>query len=289
MLEGLVAHPEIREITPTTQRLVERCLAGDWHISKSGTLDAEPAHTGLSRTASPSIVDQGLSPIPTPAVPRPGVARQRSLKGSRSVEHLRPPPQMAAAAPHHRLEALRAANESAASLPALSKARAHAHAHVHAHAHAHASLDRRDAVLRANSLGTVMDAPVSPAPHYHSAPASAQLPALPTSPLPMTPTTPLPSILEPPLSPASASSVPASFAVESRRSSVSSTHSMPGAVTPSGKPRRSAPPPPVKRRKPPAVPVRAGQGPVTVAMTNGGARIETIRSSNSAPVVGRAA
>ncbi|KAI0036976.1 hypothetical protein K488DRAFT_39762 [Vararia minispora EC-137] len=256
MLESLVAHPDIREINLVTKRLVARCLSGDWRVGAGPS--AAPAHhhdprhehlspdaPAISRTTSPGITSPVLTPQ-TAAPARPALTRQRSLKGSRSVENLRTSTSSAAAPRNSRLEVLRTAhsNESASSLPAA----------VGGHSSGHHGSGARDAVVRANSAGTVVENGQSPGVAYRS---------------PTTPGTPMPSILEP-----------------------RSPHA---ASTPT---RRRAPPPPVRRRKPPAVPSRGGLvAPGGTPLVNGmngkvegtGTKLDTIRSSNSAPVVGRAA
>ncbi|KAH9986274.1 hypothetical protein BJV77DRAFT_951196 [Russula vinacea] len=96
-LESLIANQEIREVTSTTKRLVERCLNGEWCVQHrtsagGGRVSAE---LGMRRTASPSgdrVAAQSLTPtlsVPSPSTTDPSILRRRSIKGSRSAENLR--------------------------------------------------------------------------------------------------------------------------------------------------------------------------------------------------------
>jgi len=84
-LESLVGNAEIRDINPTTKRLVERCLGGDWcvQLRKTTPIPSTPL-ADLVREDSP-----GPSPMSDNHLSSPGHTRQRSLKLTRSVENLR--------------------------------------------------------------------------------------------------------------------------------------------------------------------------------------------------------
>ena len=87
-LESLMGNAKIRDINPTTKRLVERCLGGDWcvQLRKATPIPSTPV-VELIRQDCPepdSTSDNQLL--------APGHVRQRSLKSARSFENLRPPP-----------------------------------------------------------------------------------------------------------------------------------------------------------------------------------------------------
>jgi hypothetical protein len=105
-LEGLLSNSDIRDVDPTTKRLVERCLSGDWCVPVKASIAA----SGPSTTTSPGGITSPHAPI-GPAMPTfeqhgQGMSRQditrlgrrpshrrtgsmsRRLKPSRSVENL---------------------------------------------------------------------------------------------------------------------------------------------------------------------------------------------------------
>lgn len=194
--------------------------------------------------------------------------RQRSLKGSKSVENIRT--LNAASPPKSRgLEALKnkagPSNESASSLPGVAGAAtsssksgrerfgsvASESGKTHHHHHSNSKKDSYVnniivSPMRSNSLGDVIDSITSPSYDHEHAHQHLRIPESVSSPI------------SPPLSPTSITS----------RSSVASDATTKSTTT--QKPaRRSAPAPPQKRRKPPAVPVAA----------NGGVTMVTIKSS----------
>jgi len=285
-LESLVANQEIREVTSTTKRLVERCLDGEWRVhqrtpSGGGRVSAEH---GMQRSTSPSsdrVAAQSLTPkpnVPAPPNANPSLLRRRSLKGSRSAENLRGLAKADAKPASRTLEVLRKpTNDSTialaiASSPTVATTQPHrtssetltdkrtADRRPHAHAHRPAA---RDVILqvpvRHGSLGTVSDQPLSP-----TAALSSSVPLL----------SPPPS----PLVPASARTSNARVPPPSPAGSAAS-----GTSTASGtkKVHRRSPPPPPKRRKPPAVPMRV------VGTSNGGAEIAAIASSTSSLSLGK--
>ncbi|KAI0293024.1 hypothetical protein B0F90DRAFT_1811865 [Multifurca ochricompacta] len=102
-LESLIAHQEIREVNPTTKRLVERCLSGEWCVQHRtlNTLSRVPGDPGLQRTGSPSsdrVATQSLTPklpsAPAPPTPGPSPANDSAL-------NLAGVQQSTAAAAHH--------------------------------------------------------------------------------------------------------------------------------------------------------------------------------------------
>ena len=87
-LESLVGNEKIRDINPTTKRLVERCLGGDWcvQLKKATPIPTTPV-ADLMREDGP-----GSTGKPDNHLLDPGHTKQKSLKPSRSVENLRAPP-----------------------------------------------------------------------------------------------------------------------------------------------------------------------------------------------------
>ncbi|KAI0049544.1 hypothetical protein FA95DRAFT_1489146 [Auriscalpium vulgare] len=130
-LEQLVEHAAIRDLDATTQRLVERCLGGEWCVhlrDKAKPSSGVTAEGRIERTASPNIAHENIPATLTSAtgvmVNRAVLNRQRSLKGSRSAENLRggTGPQKP---PARGIEQLRhPTNESTSSLPGVAVATA---------------------------------------------------------------------------------------------------------------------------------------------------------------------
>ncbi|KAH7921468.1 hypothetical protein BV22DRAFT_1096457 [Leucogyrophana mollusca] len=117
-LESLIQNANIRDINPTTKRLVERCLSGEWCVQLRKTAhDKELLKAqGDFRNASPShdivaaTTQDVISPKPPPPRVDPGTAtttapRPRPLKPSRSFENIQ--------APISPRSPLRSANENA--------------------------------------------------------------------------------------------------------------------------------------------------------------------------------
>ena len=119
-LESLVTNSPVREVNPTTKRLVERCLGGDWCVNllkaRQGSSPSPPDtpsyHFPPSR--SPTLLDN------VPALTQLERSNSKKLKSSKSVEHLKVQhgspklPRSAAHAPR------RTSNSSATSLPRLT-------------------------------------------------------------------------------------------------------------------------------------------------------------------------
>lgn len=128
-LESLVRNPRIRDINPTTKRLVDRCLSGDWCVQfrkankakdTESDRDSYAGSTGDVRFASPSPMSM-THVIETPTGPanglKPKPSNSKSLKPSKSVEHLKShksPP----TSPH--LDGLRRSSNASATSSALS-------------------------------------------------------------------------------------------------------------------------------------------------------------------------
>ena len=102
-LESLVSHSSIREVNPTTKRLVERCLAGDWCVqlrrTDSPASDSSAPGFGDISIRVDSPVAEGIASaskndyIPTSSpetsrILRP-YTRSNSIKAVRSAENLR--------------------------------------------------------------------------------------------------------------------------------------------------------------------------------------------------------
>ena len=187
-LESLVANQEIREVGPTTKRLVERCLSGEWYVQHrtSGASGRVSAEFGMQRTESPSsdrVATQSLTPkisIPSPPTTDSSLLRRRSVKGSRSAENLRGLATASAKPASRALETLRKpTNDSSLNLAIASAPIVPA---THASRTSSETLadkrpaDRRPQVhppaareviippIRHGSLGTVSDQPMSPVP-----------------------------------------------------------------------------------------------------------------------------
>lgn len=95
MLESMIGNSRIREINPDTQRLVERCLSGDWCVSLMELRNE--AGYGIKRAGSPnSDISNIISPPGVVGVTMPALQHlkmpgsnnvMKSMKFSKSVEH----------------------------------------------------------------------------------------------------------------------------------------------------------------------------------------------------------
>jgi hypothetical protein len=86
-LESLVGNDKIRDINPTTKRLVERCLGGDWCVQLRKSTPTPSTPVDFMREDSP-----GPTAMPDNHLLGPNNTKQKSLKSARSVENFRPPP-----------------------------------------------------------------------------------------------------------------------------------------------------------------------------------------------------
>ncbi|KAF5384348.1 hypothetical protein D9615_003171 [Tricholomella constricta] len=257
-LESLIANARVRDINPTTKRLVERCLGGDWCVNLTkvqreadGERSTSP-NSDASAARSPTQAHVGLSSLPA------SIQLQRSnsktLKASRSAENLRPavarPDQPRP--PRSPLDNLRRpSNASSISLSGVANAIAPNHAlHPQPKCKGTASSAELEGHFSISSR------------HHHSRPHHRTQPPPPPPPLLVVENGS--HNLRPPPTSSSLHSLP----LESSSTSTSTSTSI---IQPRQPHRRSAPPPPPpKRRKPPAVPVER---------THGGATITTIKSS----------
>ncbi|KAN0125273.1 Protein of unknown function (DUF2013) domain containing protein [Lactarius tabidus] len=271
-LESLVANQDIREVSSTTKRLVDRCLSGEWCVQHRTphNVTRVSAEYGIPRTESPSndrVAAQSLTPklpgAPAPPNADPSISRRRSIKGSRSAENLRGLAAISSKPASRGLDALlrKPTNDSSLHLATASPPPS-----VITHRYPHRHCDRtgsetlpstpnsRDVTspVRHNSTGTLLYEPVSPLP---TGGALAVPPA------------------QPQLSPVSVHSFDG-------RTPPSPADSIMSTASGTKKVQRRSPPAPPKRRKPPAVPKRVG-------VTNGGAEIAAIASSTSAPALGK--
>ena len=249
-LESLMQNGVIRDINPTTKRLVERCLAGEWCVQLKANSQAR--HTRGQSPSSDSVAsaaqaqastDIGLGPSMSSSaqIERSGSFNKgKMLKLSRSMEfvkgsahqHPRPPPRSPVEYPR------RPSNASAFSLTGVASA-------VPPTPHPGSQSKRRDAAgPRSADLEGGFTNKTDRHRHGHNREShNEQL---------------------------SGSSLPSSPTTGSNQMSTSSL-----TVT-SQVPRRSAPPaPPGKRRKPPAVPSGRSHGHATIT---------TIKTSASSPL-----
>lgn len=273
-LESLVANQDIREVSSTTKRLVDRCLSGEWYVQHRTPHNVArvSAENGISRTESPSndrVAAQSLTPklpgAPAPPIADPSISRRRSVKGSRSAENLRGLAAISPKPASRGLEALRKpTNDSSLHLATASpppSVTTHRYPHRHCDRTGSETLSStpsaRDVTspVRHNSTGTLLYEPVSPL-----SPGGAL--AVPPA--------------QPQLSPTSVRS----FDGRTPPSPAGSAMSTMSTASGTKKVQRRSPPAPPKRRKPPAVPVRVG-------VTNGGAEIAAIASSTSAPALSK--
>ncbi|KAF8625064.1 hypothetical protein AX15_005546 [Amanita polypyramis BW_CC] len=120
-LESLLGNSRIRDINPTTKRLVERCLGGDWCVEYRKSQDADPGRRSpaseSSSTLSPTVAD-AASAAAAVHLERTPSTRTRMLKMSRSVENLSGRLDQALRTPVDDLR--RASNGSFVSLPSTA-------------------------------------------------------------------------------------------------------------------------------------------------------------------------
>lgn len=251
----MVSNSRIREVTPTTQRLVERCLSGAWSVSLMEL--RKEAGYGIPRVGSPGS-DASTILSPTNHLVAGTSASGQSdkvmkMKFSKSVENFgridthQPSGKQPLRSPMDQIR--RPSNASVHSLPGFG-----AGSSTLAAPHAHSTKKRSTSAApeahppsRHNSLPS--PAPLSPShshtPHHHhnqsctlTRPEGHSAAAVPG---------PVPAVVVDD-SPAPTEQVPR---------------------------RRPPPPAPPKRRKPPAIPM---------GHTNSGATITSIRSSEPSPL-----
>ncbi|CAA7268812.1 unnamed protein product [Cyclocybe aegerita] len=250
-LESMTSNTKIREVTPTTKRLVDRCLTGEWCVQLMELRKSEPPRVGSPGSDVSSILSPpgNIGSLAMAASKHlevsGGNSLMKSMKFSKSVEHL-------SLRPEHQKQPLRSpldqvrrpSNASMTSLPSTSSKNVVAPANKKRSTSA--APETSHTALRHNSL------PPDPEHHHHHHHHSH-------SPSPI----PTPSDHSRPPSSTSSTSPPSSAKSEGFPSTA--------------QPRRKPPPPPApsKRRKPPAIPI---------GRTNGGAIITSIKSSEPSPL-----
>ncbi|CAE6473955.1 unnamed protein product [Rhizoctonia solani] len=249
-LLSLISHSDIRDVNPTTRRLVERCLGAEW-CRALGPIDLPTRQTSLDVPARKGSLD---------APGRKGsLDVHKSLSAKASTldllqAQMEPVHRSASAEPVLRsLDKLRVGDKPNGSTSSLT------------------DVAVADPPLSLSGTTTTTKAKKAPAP----APPTRRLP----------PTYTDPACLTPPLSPSksstySSASEPASYRYPAEQIHVighsrdgGAVSSSAASVSASGE-RRKAPAPPA-RRKPPAVPIRVQK----VEVGHGGTTFTTIASS----------
>ena len=251
-LESLLGNSKIREVNPTTKRLVDRCLSGDWCLQLREL--RESAGYGVQRVGSPNsetstiLSPQGhLGPPASMHLDISGNKAMKSLKHSKSVEQLsvrtEPSTRQIPRSPLDQIQTRRPSNASVQSLPAFVSPNT-------------PKIIAAPASKRRQGTSTTLVEEVQPA-RQSSLPLSAE--HYQHSPSPLAPhIRSAPSAVV-----ATAAGTPPSPPAADETSTQT-------------QPRRRPPPPaPTKRRKPPAIPL---------GRTHGGATITTIRSSEPSPL-----
>ena len=125
-LESLLGNSKIREVNPTTKRLVDRCLSGDWCVQlrelREGTgiqrVGSPHSESSSSMLSPPAIMGAAASMDPDAA---PGAKASKSLKHSKSVEQLsvrsEPLARQLLRSPLDQVQTRRPSNASIKSLP----------------------------------------------------------------------------------------------------------------------------------------------------------------------------
>ena len=280
-LESLVAHQDIREVSSTTKRLVDRCLTGEWCVQHRTPHNVArvSAESWMQRTESPSgdrVAAQSLTPkLPSASaapIADPSISRRRSVKGSRSAENLRGLAATSAKPASRGLEVLRKPSNNSSLHLATATSPTAVTTHRHPHRTGSETLSNERSAGPRSHPHPPGSREVSPPVRHNSFGALLCEPASPLSPGGVLVVPPA----QPQLSPASVRSFDGRFPPSPAGSVVSNASTASGTK----KAQRRSPPAPPKRRKPPAVPVRVG-------MTNGGAEIAAIASSTSAPAFGK--
>ncbi|KAH9944901.1 hypothetical protein B0H21DRAFT_745085 [Amylocystis lapponica] len=271
-LELLVENETIRDIDPTTKRLVARCLSGDWCVQfrKVSSPVASPTRqdSGYEQLAerisspSPSVASapQGSSALLGSRTGRAGSITGKNIKASRSAEHLNAfggsSTSRGRAGSHQRVAYLdnirQPSNDSASSLPRVAAA---------ATANSAGSVRRRERAGSAelDTATAGMAALSAQDQRQYVLPGTHAYTQEPDAVPQICGTSPDSALVEPPESPVSALSSSSSSAIHSH------LHSH-AKAPPSATQRRMAPAPP-KRRKPPAVPTSRSAGSMTTFTT----------------------
>ena len=227
-LESLLGNSKIREVNPTTKRLVDRCLSGDWCLQPREL--RESAGYGIRRVSSPnSETSTSMGPPGSMHLDITGNKVMKSLKHSKSVEQLsirsEPSTRQIPRSPLDQVQTRRPSNASIQSLPAFVSPNS-------------PKIIAAPASKRRQNTSTTLVEDVQPA-RQNSLPLGVehyyQLPPSPLSPHTRS-------------APATPPSPPAA--------EETSTQTQPR--------RRPPPPTPTKRRKPPAIPLGRTHGGATI-------------------------
>lgn len=249
-LESLIENESIRDIDPTTKRLVQRCLSGEWCVQfrKKADAPARVTSPALSVTSATSI-PQSIDALASSRHERANSVRGKNKAASRSAENLldmgmarrasdQKTPRGAHAHGNGYFENLRQPSaDSTTSLPRIVTATTAAPPAKARHRAGSMDTEATTAAFSTLTTRERNDSSPTSAPAAQASMVIADRRAEPPS--PRSPRSPL----DPPDSPVSVLS----------SSSSSTMNSKPH--------RRAAPPPPAKRRKPPAVP--AGKAPAS--------------------------
>lgn len=248
-LESLIGNSRIHDVNPTTKRLVERCLSGDWCIQLKAT-QRSPTLSGTtgSPTTSEFSIHSPPSTFTAPSIAHSvdsSILKLKNMKFSKSVENLgyRPDHSNAPPIPRSPLDQAqtRHSNGSTTSLTSLPSTKV------------------RPPVPQRKSSNSVSE---TPAARVHSASTSSSSRSSSQTSLVAEPVERVVNFLS----------------VKASRPTHASTSSLPNHRVDDpaqSQPRRRPPPPaPPKRRKPPAIPI-LGSNKVTM---------HTIRSSEPSPL-----
>lgn len=251
---------QIRDIDPTTKRLVERCLSGEWCVQYRKSKDVEKQEIRCDvdggRVASPGSdsitaamqMASGPSATISVQVERAASVKKKGMKLSRSVENLKEnskPPRP----PRSALDGLRRPNinnTSASSLPGGATATT-------------SQPKWREAPWSGGLETTSFSAQQAPRHYHHDNGLYVHPQPVRADSLDATVNGRTPNRYA--RAPRSSDSVPTSSSV-GNLSLKPEPHS--GTAHPS---RRSAPPTPPKRRKPPAIPAERTNGGATITVT----------------------
>ena len=292
-LESLIENESIRDVDPTTKRLVARCMSGDWCVQFRKANPATPTdrkftiyEEEIRRGDGPGLdaVSKAGSPQTSSGNAQQGqLGRMDSVRGkhakaSRSAEHLPLPPGASLQKPravsghhsthrasdHARKDSVsrvrQLSGDSSTSLPRVAAASTSAASSKHRYRAGSFNVD-----ATTTSFSSLSVDPRANGETIHIIDASSPLTDDPPEIRVLSPTSPGQAISSSPLDRSLSSSA---------SSSSSSLDTLPKPASPSG--RRAAPPPPVKtRRKPPAVPVRKGQ-----LSPSGGSPLSAIAASS---------
>ncbi|KAI0749911.1 hypothetical protein C8Q80DRAFT_1269710 [Daedaleopsis nitida] len=250
-LESLIQNESIRHVDPTTKRLVERCMSGEWCVK----LRKFATTTGPRKlTVNGGEDRRGESPglVAVSSVPSPHSATM-SIKSSALQDHHRPHRHSGEHSRKDSVSRMRhASGDSTNSLPRVATAAdPHSGAAVPSqHRHRAGSFNVEAATSSFSALsiskGMATASIIDPCSPIVDEPSSDPSPDIRV----LSPTSPAHGIPSP-----RHATLPAFSSSASSSTSSLSTESKPASPS-----RRAAPPPPLKvRRKPPAVPIRKAQ------------------------------